>query len=316
MPQVSVIMPAYNVAPYLREAVESVIAQTFRDWELVIVNDGSTDETGALARELAQLDPRIRPIEQENRGLAGARNTALREARGELFALLDSDDIWEPGFLQAQVDVFAQYPDTALVSGSARLLGGPRNGEPARPIVPGHPVLTLEQMIADEAAVFIMTTFRRSVVDVIGPFDAAKRRSEDWDFWLRAVAAGFVFRRNWQPLAWYRVREGSLSRNTTAMLTEMLHTLSKVRPYVAEGSAGHRALTSQVARFEQALLLEQAKDALEGGRFSDAAAQLQQLRRNGGGALVGLTAWLTTHAPQAALAAYRLRGLRPRWLRA
>jgi hypothetical protein len=96
----------------------------------------------------------------------------------------------------------------------------------------------------------------------------------------------------------------------------MLHTLGKVRPYVAEGSEGQRALEAQVARFQQALLLEQAKDALEGGRVSDAAAQLQELRRNGGGRLVGLTAWLTTHVPQAALAAYRLRALRPRWLRA
>jgi hypothetical protein len=183
-------------------------------------------------------------------------------------------------------------------------------------VIAGHPVLTLEQMIADEAAVFIMTTFRRAVVDVIGPFDAAKRRSEDWDFWLRAVAAGFVFRRNWQPLAWYRVREGSLSRNTPAMLKEMLHTLGKVRPYLAEGSAAHRVLEAQVARFQQWLLLEEAKDALEAGRVTDAAAQLQELRRSGGGALVGVTAWLTTHLPQAALAAYRLRGLRPRWLRA
>jgi Glycosyl transferase family 2 len=316
MPLVTVIMPAYNVAPYLREAVESVRAQTYREWELVIVDDGSTDETAAIARDCVGLDSRIRLVQQENRGLAGARNTALREGRGEFFALLDSDDVWAPEFLESQMDVFARYPETALVSGSARYLGGPKDGEPARPIIPGAPVLTLEQMISDEAAVFIMTTFRREVVDTIGLFDPAKRRSEDWDFWLRAVSAGFVFRRNWKPLASYRVREGSLSRDTPAMLQEMLHTLSKVQPHCKSGSPARIALDAQVSRFQRALLLARAKDALEGGRYPDAAAMLQQLRHQGGGALVGITAWLAQHAPQAALAAYRLRAFRPRWLRA
>jgi glycosyltransferase involved in cell wall biosynthesis len=316
MPLVTVIMPAYNVAQYLREAVESVVAQTYRDWELVIVDDGSTDETGAIARECLKLDGRIRLVRQENRGLAGARNTALRVGRGEFFALLDSDDVWDPEFLESQMEVFARYPETALVSGSARFLGGARDGEPARPLMPGASVLTLEQMIGDEAAVFIMTTFRREVVDTIGMFDATKRRSEDWDFWLRAVSAGFVFRRNWTPLAWYRVRAGSLSSNTTAMLQEMLHTLSKVRPHCRPGSPEERELDAQVSRFERELLLASAKDALERGRYPDAAAMLQQLRSKGGGTLVGITAWLAQHAPHAALAAYRLRSLRPRWLRA
>ena len=316
MPLVTVIMPAYNVAPYLREAVQSVVAQTYREWELVIVDDGSTDETAAIARECLKLDDRIRLVRHENRGLAGARNTALREGRGEFFALLDSDDLWDPGFLESQMDVFARHPETALVSGSARFLGGPKDGRPARPVLPGAPMLTLEQMIANEAAVFIMTTFRREVVDTIGVFDASKRRSEDWDFWLRAVSAGFVFRRNWKPAASYRVREGSLSRDTPAMLQEMLHTLSKVRPYCKAGSPAQLALDAQVRRFERALLLARAKEALEDGRYPDAAALLLQLRRSGGGALVGIAAWLAEHAPHAALTAYRLRALRPRWLRA
>jgi glycosyltransferase involved in cell wall biosynthesis len=316
MSLVTVIMPAYNVAPYLREAVESVVAQTYREWELVIVDDGSTDETAAIARDCLKFDDRIRLVRQENRGLAGARNTALREGRGQFFALLDSDDLWDPEFLESQMQVFARHPETALVSGSARFLGGPRSGEPTRPILRGAPVLTLEQMISDEAAVFIMTTFRREVVDTIGLFDAAKRRSEDWDFWLRAVSAGFVFRRNWTPLGSYRIREGSLSQNTPAMLQEMLHTLGKVRPHCTPGSGAQIALEAQVKRFERELLLARAKDALEGGRYPDAAAMLQQLRRKGGGALVAITAWLAEHAPHAALAAYRLRALRPRWLRA
>jgi glycosyltransferase involved in cell wall biosynthesis len=316
MPLVTVIMPAYNVAPYLRDAIESVVAQTYREWELIVVDDESTDDSAAIAAASAKLDDRIRLIRQKNSGASGARNVAIEAGRGQFFTLLDADDMWDPGFLEAQLDVFTRHPETALVSGSARLLGGARDGEPARPCIPGTPVLTLEEMIADEAAVFIMTTFRRDVVQAIGVFDVSKRRSEDWDFWLRAVGAGFVFRRNWKPLASYRVREGSLSRNTSAMLQEMLHTLGKLRPRCEAGSRARAALDVQVARFERELLLERAKDALEDRRYPDAAAMLQQLRRNGGGALVGITAWLAQHAPHAALAAYRLRSLRPRWLRA
>lgn len=315
LPLVTVVMPAYNVAPYLRDAVDSVRAQTCTDWELLIVDDGSTDATATIARECAALDPRIRVVHQENRGLSGARNTALRLGRGQFFSLLDSDDLWEPGFLESQIDAFARFPETALVSGSARLLGGPQHGQAARPEIAGAPVLTLEEMIGDESAVFIMTTFRRSVVEAIGPFDTSKRRSEDWDFWLRAVLAGFVFRRNWRPLAWYRVREDSLSRDTPEMLKEMLHTLGKARPHCPAGSAAHRQLHAQVARFERQLLLAEAKEALERGRCADAASRLQALGRQGGGAMVALTAWLAAHVPSAALAVYRLRHLRPRWLR-
>jgi glycosyltransferase involved in cell wall biosynthesis len=315
MPAVSVITPVFNVAPFIRDTLDSVFAQTFHDWELVIVDDGSTDGSADIAAEYAARDSRVRLIRQENRGLAGARNTALRAARGQFLTLLDSDDSWEPGFLAAQLAVFEQHPDTALVTGSARCLGGPRNGQPARPEIPGTPVLTVEQMMADETAVFIMTTFRREVVEAIGLFDAGKRRSEDWDYWLRAVQAGFVMRRNWRPLAWYRVREGSLSSNRPAMLEEMLHTLRKARALTSEGSPARRVADQQIARFERELLLEAAKAALERGDTSNARVSLETLSANGGGVIVAFTAWLAAYAPSAAIAAYKLRRLRPRWMR-
>src|SRR4051812_39209032 len=105
MPVVSIIMPAYNVAPYIGDAIRSALAQTYTDFELIVVDDGSKDDTAALAREFARTDRRVRLVQQANRGLAGARNTALRAATGEFFALLDSDDIWEPSFLAEQLAV-------------------------------------------------------------------------------------------------------------------------------------------------------------------------------------------------------------------
>jgi glycosyltransferase involved in cell wall biosynthesis len=315
VPAVSVITPAYNVAAFIRDTLDSVFAQTFQDWELVIVDDGSTDDTAAIAAEYAARDGRVRLIRQENRGLAGARNTALAAAQGEFLTLLDSDDIWDPGFLASQLAVFARHPDTGLVTGSARWFGGPFDGQLVRPEVEGAPAVALEEMLADEAAIFIMTTFRRAVVESIGLFDATKRRSEDWDFWLRAVQAGFVMRRNTAPLARYRVRDGSLSSDRRAMLKEMLHTLGKAHRAAAPGTAAWRAAVEQIARFERELLLEDAKAALERGDTRNARASLQTLSANGGGAIVTFTAWLAGYAPAAAIAAYRLRRLRPRWMR-
>ena len=315
MPAVSVITPAFNTAPFLAETVESVLAQRFQDWELVIVDDGSTDDTAEIAQRYADRDARIRIVRQENRGLAAARNTAVHAARGEFCALLDSDDVWLPGFLGSQMEVFARHPDTALVTGNAHYMGGPRNGEPVRPIVGGTPVIPVEEMLVNECAVFVMTTFRRAVFHAIGGFDPSKRRSEDWDFWIRAALAGFIMRRNPSPLAAYRVREGSLSQDARSMLKEMLHTLSKAAPACRPGTTAHAALAFQINRLECELLRTEAKLALQEHDFARAAANLRELRQRGAGVAVGLTAWLAEHAPAGALLAFRMRHLRQYALR-
>ena len=104
MPNVSVIMPAYNVERYIADSIDSVLAQTYTDFELIIVDDGSTDGSRAIAERYRANHPdRIVVVSQENRGLAGARNTALRVASGRVFALLDSDDGWHPTFLESQM---------------------------------------------------------------------------------------------------------------------------------------------------------------------------------------------------------------------
>ena len=132
MPAVSIVMPAYNVAPYIREAICSALAQTYTDFELIVVDDGSKDDTAAIAKELAEQDARIRLVQQPNRGLAGARNTALRAARGEFFALLDSDDWWEREFLAEQIAILEANPDVDIVTGNGWYLDGPRHGRERR----------------------------------------------------------------------------------------------------------------------------------------------------------------------------------------
>jgi GT2 family glycosyltransferase len=171
------------------------------------------------------------------------------------------------------------------------------------------------ELVANESAVFIMTVFRREVFETVGGFDEAQWASEDYDLWLRAALAGFVFRRNPQPLGWYRVRGNSLSRNRARMLRGILHTFRKARPHFPAASEALRVLDAQVARFESELLLEEAKSALEHGECAQAAERLRALQARGGGSAIAVTAWLAEHWPQAAVFAYRARTWRPSWLR-
>lgn len=309
LPRVSVITPAYNAARFLGEMIESVRRQTFQDWELVIVDDGSTDDTVAVIERFA-ADRRIRLLRQPNAGPSAARNHGMRAARGSFFAFLDSDDQWLPTFLEHQLGVFDAHPETALVTTTAYDLGGPHDGQSRRRPASDYPVLTLEDIIRNDSAVFIMTVFRREVFERIGGLDEAQWTSEDYDFWIRAALAGFAFRVSTQPLALYRRHEGSLSSDNARMLRGILHTYSKTRRACPSGSSARLAVEAQIAHFERELLLVEAKQALERGDYERAADRLNALRGLGAGALVGLTAWLSEHAPAAASLAYRFRRFR------
>jgi glycosyltransferase involved in cell wall biosynthesis len=315
MPQVSVITPAWNAERHLLDTAASVRAQTLTDWEWLIADDGSTDDTVRIAEEQAAIDPRIRLIRCAHGGPSAARNAAMATARGAFFACLDSDDLWSPGFLQSQVDVFNRHPDTGLVTGNGYFLGGPFDGRPTRPVAGGCDELTLADLIEDECSVFIMTVFRREVFDTIGGFDESQWTSEDYDFWLRAAMAGFIFRRNPIPLGRYRVRGDSLSRNRVRMIRGILQTFAKTQPRCVPGTAVRALVDRQIARWESELLLEESKLAIEERDFATAAERLNTLYSRGGGCLVGATAWLAEHAPPAARLAYRIRHWWPVWLR-
>src|SRR5204862_6259372 len=153
-------MPAYNVEPYIGDAIRSALAQTFTDFELIVVDDGSMDGTADVVKALARQDARIQLVQQANRGLAGARNSALRAARGEFFALLDSDDLWEPSFLEEQFAVLRARGEVDIVTGNGWYLGGAKHGQVARPSPDPRPAPGLAAIIGDEWSVFIMSVFR------------------------------------------------------------------------------------------------------------------------------------------------------------
>lgn len=310
MPTVSVIMPAYKVADYIGEAIESVIAQTYTDWELIVIDDGSPDDSGAIAASYAACDRRIRVARQDNGGLSAARNHAIRLARGELVAILDSDDLWLQSFLAAQVALLQQHPDIDVVTGNAWNLGSWRDGTPWRPYPDHRPQPSLMEILRDEEAIFIMAVVRRRVFEGIGGFDETLRSNEDYHFWLRAALAGFRFMRNDRPLGYYRRREGSLSANDIRMMRGILKVYEKFRPMLAPMLAELRILDAQVARFQGELLAAEARDAIAAGQIHVAASRLAELFWRRGGAVVGVVSLMARWTPRLLTRAYQMRRTR------
>ncbi len=307
MPAVSVIMPAYNVEAYIDAAIGSVRRQTFTDLELVIVDDGSTDRTYEVARRHAEADRRIRLVHQENGGLSAARNTALRHATAPVMALLDSDDLWTPTFLEKQLAILESDAGIDIVTGNAWVLGGPQDREPARPYPDPRPVPDLVSILADELSVFVMTVFRRRVSDVIGNFDESLKTNEDYDFWVRAAVAGFRFARNEMPLGYYRRRDDSLSADDMRMLRGIIRVYTKHRPALLYYRPALDILDLQIKRFEAELIAAQARHAMDTKDFTSAKERIAELTDRRGGAKLGLVKMMSRWTPGLLWKAYQMR---------
>jgi glycosyltransferase involved in cell wall biosynthesis len=307
VPAVSVIVPAYNVAAYVRAALESVLAQTFTDLEVLVVDDGSTDETPAIAAEFCARDARFRLIQQDNRGLAGARNRALGHAAGEFFALLDSDDVWDPRFVEEQIAIMRARPDVSIVTGNARFLGSRLDGLAARPYPDTRPDPDLALILGDEEAVFIMSVFRRTVYEGIGGFDETMRTNEDYDYWIRAAAAGFIFARNDRPLGCYRRRDDSLSASEERMLRGILRVYAKAAPLVADRPRERAIVERQVERFEQQLLRAEARTAIETSDFRRAVSRLEALQARSPAVSIAVARMMAQWTPSLLARAYKFR---------
>jgi glycosyltransferase involved in cell wall biosynthesis len=307
IPTVSVIMPAYNVSAYIGEAISTVRAQTLADFELLIVDDGSTDDTADIVRRFAAVDDRITLLQQENRGLAAARNTALRNARSGFMALLDSDDLWHSRFLEAQIALLEQKPDVDIVTGNGWTLGSHEDGQPARPWPDPRPTPDLWTILGDELSVFIMSVFRRRVYDTIGGFDEMLRTNEDFDFWLRAALAGFKFARNDEPLGYYRRRDDSLSASQVRMLRGALRVYYKHRPELLNNRKAIRLLDDRVQRFEADLIAAEARDAINQRDFPSVGRHISALRERRGGAKLSVVMLLAQWMPGLLWRAYQYR---------
>ena len=195
LPRVSVIIPVFNLAPYVAETLDSLFRQTYGDFEAIVVNDGSTDRT---EEALEPFRGRIVYRRQENRGVMAARNAGLRAARGELIALLDGDDLWMPDCLRTLVGMLDADSGADVAFPNAVFFGSPRfDGRLHQEVFAVNQPITFDRLLRRETHVFGSLVFRRRVLTEIGEFDEslAGQGAEDYDLWLRIASRfeiGFI----------------------------------------------------------------------------------------------------------------------------
>jgi len=247
MATVDIIIPAFNAARFLPFSLESVVSQTFDDWRILLVDDGSTDNTAeAVAPFLDRLGSKLRYIKQENRGLPAARNTAIRASTAEFLALLDADDVWLPCRLSEPVKILVERPQVGLVYGL--ITGIDQENRPGITWLgnlsdaDGHIAPQIYMRKVELPCPTI--TFRRKCVDEVGFFDETMRATEDRDLWLRIALryeVGFVPK----VLAYYRLSPNSMSTDPQRMLQAQLKF---IRKHYGSGGCGLRPRQIALAR--------------------------------------------------------------------
>lgn len=226
-PTVSVVIPAYNVAWCVRKAIDSVLKQDWRDFEVIVVDDGSTDDTAAV---LSSYGDKIRIVRQSNGGMSNARNAGIRAALGEFIAFLDADDWWLPTKLGRQVALMRERPELGFCSCAARVedVEGKLLNLWGCPPWHGSWLVYLFQGGASVPGSCSAVLARRDLVDAAGAFDETLRGAEDPDLWIR-LAAITEYACIDEPLVGILRRPGSVSRNLEAMRESTLRMMRKNR---------------------------------------------------------------------------------------
>lgn len=227
-PWVSVVIPAYNYGRYLREAVESVLAQDYAEFEVVVVDDGSTDDTRQVVEGIR--DPRVRYVYQANSGLSAARNTGIKNARFPFIAFLDADDTWRPAFLSTVMDRYGSLPkEVALVAcASVRVDTGGR-ALPGRKLAPdGDGFLEVRDIVLRSRFMPSAVVARSAAFEACGGFDTTLRSSEDRDMWIRIGSRFRLFHID-LPLVLIRRHDSNMSSAATRMHQNMGRVLKKAR---------------------------------------------------------------------------------------
>lgn len=270
MSKVSVLVPSYNCAHYLPQALDSALGQTFTDFEILVIDDGSTDNTRAVVEEYRGKAPdKVRYIYQENQGLACARNTGLRHAKGEYVALLDADDVWLPTRLEETVKVLDADGSTGIVHANITKISEAGEELDTRRrdarYLSGY---IFENIFLRKAHVSCPTVlFRKQCCEEVGVFDPGLARlgCEDRELWLR-ISQKFKIQYIDKVLALYRVSGKSMSQNKEKMMKARLYVIDKFCPAGGSRQGLRRKALAKVYRdIGDELLLEK--------KFSDSRKQ-------------------------------------------
>jgi glycosyltransferase involved in cell wall biosynthesis len=277
-PAVSVLMAVRDVERWLPTTLDSLRSQTRKDFEIVAVDDGSSDGTSEILRSATDLPITI--IRAEGVGIGGARNLAMEVASAPLFSVLDGDDMWLPCYVERVVGRLEADPDVAIVSPEV-VLAVEEEITSRRYYADGYPLRWFEEDQLEHLAemnYFVpLSTYRREVVDTVGGYDATPDAIEDWDLWVRALQAGYRAGHVTEPCGVYRLRKGSTTSNRLKLIRGRIAILERLA--ATEGPVARKAQLS--LRFQQfQLLVGEGKEALQIGDRRKARASFVAAARH------------------------------------
>jgi glycosyltransferase involved in cell wall biosynthesis len=297
-PVVTVVIAAYNSARYIGQALDSVHAQTFKDYEVIVVNDGS-DDRDELEQVLRSHPLPIVYLSQENRGVSAARNAAIRMAKGQFYAQLDADDQWTPDYLEVQLGVLFDNPDVTLVYPNATIIGDDSDVQlEFMKISPSEGEVNFHSLVQQQCTVMTSVTARMSAIKEVGMFDEELRSCEDFDLWLRIAKSGrrIVYHR--RVLALYRRHEGSLSSDRVWMIRNLLTVFEKSARTFDLTPAEKRTLNAEIVQNRARLRLLEGKRALISGGTSAALLHFTEANEHLRSPKLVLVIFLLRHLPR------------------
>jgi glycosyltransferase involved in cell wall biosynthesis len=246
VPLVSVVIPCYNQGGFLGEAIESVLRQGHRRMEIIVVDDGSVDDSSQVAGRY----PEVRLIRQENRGLSAARNTGLEASAGDYVVFLDADDLLLPCALEAGVNCLNDHPDCAFVYGRYRLItaeGFAMPSPPGRSVGEEH---YLDMLRSNYIGMHATVMYRRAVFAAVGRFDTSRAACEDYDLYLR-ITRSYPILGHESVVAEYRQHGENMSSNPALMLKASLSVLGSQRRYVRGDREARRAYKAGIRNWQE-----------------------------------------------------------------
>ena len=210
MPQVSIITPCYNASRFISQTIDSVLTQTFTDWEMIIVDDGSKDDSSDIVEKYVKKDSRIRLIQQPNGGSANARNHGIREATGRYIALLDADDLWLPQFLEKQIEFMKEKNAICVYSSYKRI--DENSNEILKPLIcrsfVNYKKMQITNFIGCLTGLYDSSKYGKKYLD-----EKLKSIRDDYAYWLEIVKLENAAYGNPEVLACYRVIKSSTTGN-------------------------------------------------------------------------------------------------------
>jgi glycosyltransferase involved in cell wall biosynthesis len=308
-PRVSVIIPAYKVAPFISETLDSVFAQTFTDFEAIVIN-GDSPDTQELEEALENYRGKIVYLKQPNRGAGAARNAGLRVARGEYVAFLDGDDVWGPDFLSEQLKLIQSDGGYDLAYADAINFGEQGyNGATNMAYNPSHGEVTFLKLLCGECNIVTSTVLaRREPIMRVGCFDERFENSQDFDLWLRLAKdanARITYQR--KVLARRRIHRGSLASYPLRSFAGELAVLNSMQGRSTLTAAEREALENTLRKRQATVEILKGKEKLIVGDFKKAAESFAEANRYWPSRKLEMVLFCLRVAPRVLQRVYRMR---------